>query len=44
MEVEADRDHVAIVLELLVHDVLVSSLNLFQPDVAIGAIDRDVLI
>jgi hypothetical protein len=44
MEVEADRDHVAIILELLVHDVLVSGLNFLQPNVAIRTIDRDMLI
>ena len=43
MKVEADGDHVAVVVELLVFDVLVSRLNILQPNVSIGTVDRDVV-
>ena len=44
MEVDADRHHVPVVLKLLIYDVLVLGLDLLQPDVSVGAVDRDMLI
>ena len=43
MEVEAGCDHMAVVVEAFISDVLVSRFNLFQPNVTIGAVDRDVV-
>ncbi len=43
MEVEAGRDHMAVVVEAFIFDVLVSRFNVLQPNVTIGAVDRDVV-
>ena len=39
MEVQTDRDHMTVVIELLILDVLILGFNLFQPNVPIGAVD-----
>ena len=44
MEVEAGRNHMAVVVEAFILDVLISRFNVFQPNVAIGAVDRDVVV
>ena len=44
MEIYPDRDHVAIVAELLVDAVLVFRFNLLQQDVPIGAIDGEMFV
>jgi hypothetical protein len=41
MEVEAGGDHVAVVVEILVFDVLIYRLNILQPNVSICTVDRD---
>lgn len=40
MEVEAGGDHVALVVQLLVCDVLIFRLNILQPNVSICTVDR----
>jgi hypothetical protein len=41
MEVEADSNHVAVVVKFLVLDILVFRLNILQPNESIGTVDRD---
>jgi hypothetical protein len=40
-EVEADGDHVAVVIEFLVYNVMVSRLNVLQSNVSLCTVDRD---
>ena len=44
MEIEARGDHVAIVVEILVFDVLVSRPDILKPNVSIGTVDRDMVV
>ena len=44
MKVQTNRDHMAIVVEFLVHNVLVLRLDLLKPDIAIGTVDRPMTI
>jgi hypothetical protein len=44
MEIDTDRDHVAIILKFFIDDVLVPGFDFFQPDIPIGAVDGHVLI
>ena len=40
VKVHSDRDHVPVVVKLLVDDVLVLGFDLFEPDIAIGAYEK----
>ena len=44
VKVHSDRDHVPVVVKLLVDDVLVLGFDLFEPDIAIGAVDGKMSI
>src|ERR1700704_436136 len=44
MEVEACSDHVAVVVELLVFDVLVFRVDTLQPNVSVGTVDGDMVV
>jgi len=44
MEVEADRNHVPIIVEALILNVLIFRLNIFQPNISIRAVDGDMVI
>ena len=44
MEIEAGSDHLAVVVEILVSDVLVFRPNILQPNVSIRTVDRDSII
>ena len=44
MEVEACGDHVAVVVEVLVFDVLVFRLDILQPNVPVRTVDRDMVV
>jgi hypothetical protein len=44
VEVQSDRDHMTVVIELLVDDVLIFGLDSFQPDVPIGAVNGPMLV
>jgi len=44
VKVHSDRDHVPVVVKLLAADVLVLGFDLFEPDIAIGAVDGKMSI
>ena len=44
VKIETDRDHVAVVIELLVGDILIPGLDFFHPDVSVGPVNGEVLI
>ena len=44
VKVHSDRDHVPVVVKLLADDVLVLGFDLFEPDIAIGAVDGTMSI
>ena len=44
MEVETCGNHVAVVVEILVLDVLVSRLDILQPNVSVRTVDRDMVV
>lgn len=43
MEVEADGNHVPVVVKFLVFNILIFRLNILQPNVSIGTVDRDLV-
>ena len=44
MEINGGRDHMTIVLKLLVDDVLILRFDFLQPDIPVSAVDGDVLV
>jgi len=44
VKVHPDRDHVPVVVKLLADDVLVLGFDLFEPDIAIVAVDGKMSI
>src|SRR5215207_11034302 len=44
MKVQAYGNHMAIVVELLIRNILVLRLDFFKPDIAVGAVDRPMMI
>jgi hypothetical protein len=44
VEIHSDRDHVPVVIELFVDDVLVFGFDFLEPDIAIGAVDGKMFI
>ena len=44
MEVEACGNHMTVVVEILVFDVLVFRLDILQPNVSVRTVDRDMVV